>query len=62
MPKSRKGKEKRLLKYLPQAARHEVARLQCVSRARSESMWREGVGGDRMRLEKHSHPILPAKP
>lgn len=45
--KSRKRKEKRLLKYLPQTARYEGARLQGLSRARSESVWREGVGGDR---------------
>lgn len=62
MPKSRKRKEKRLLKYLPQTARHEGARLQGLPRARSESMWREGVGVIEMRLEKHSHPVLPAKP
>lgn len=30
-----------------QTARHEGARLQGLSRARSESVWREGVGGDR---------------
>lgn len=44
--KTRKRKEKSLLNIY-QTARHEGARLQGLSRARSESVWREGVGGDR---------------
>lgn len=56
-------KRKAIGTSLPQTARHKGARLQGLPRARSESTWHEGVGGDQQEPGGAlSTPPLPAEP